>query len=248
LKDDFDKLNLATNKTFETAPFLFMKNMRKIYFILLCFFVLNLTALHAQYPSFSLGTDVSLQRNFSKDQRFWAIGHTTHAHIHITEKNGAYISFGYFSNGKFSNQLTATAKNTSTSPASINYKNDAKIRLRHFSIGWKHYLKGAPSIEQGWNIYGFAGFGLMPGNVTNKHSIAIDTAQYNAPVLNGDAKFKRLTFDVGAGWERLLGGDIYLYAEARTYIPASDYPSKYLFANSRAPFTGMLAAGLRLLF
>ncbi|MEN9549132.1 MAG: hypothetical protein RIR12_1723 [Bacteroidota bacterium] len=222
--------------------------MRKFSAILLCLFVLNVAALFAQYPGVSLGTDVSLQRNFSKNQIFWSVGHTVQAQIPITEKNGAYIAFGYITNGLFANQLTATAKNTSTNPAVINYKNNAAMKLRHLSIGWRHYIKGSPAAEQGWSIYGFAGFGLTAGDITNVHSVVIDTVQYAVPVLSGSAKFKRLTLDVGGGFEKLLGGDIYLYTEARANIPASDYPSKFLLTNRNAPFTAALALGLRLLF
>jgi hypothetical protein len=228
---------------FITMSFTFLK---RILPAIICLCVGD--CLHAQYPGFSLSTDISGQRNFAKDQKFFAIGHTTFANIHITEKDGAYVSFAYYSNGKFSNNLAATAKSTTTIPQQINYANNAKLGLRHFAIGWKRYLKGSPNVEGGWNFYGYAGFGIMPGNIINTHSVNIDTAIYNVPALAGSRKFKRLTVDLGAGWERLLGGDIYLYTEARAWIPASDYPSNYLFANSKAPFTGMLAAGLRLFF
>ncbi len=220
--------------------------LKKFYLVFGC--VIVISNLFAQYPGFSLSTDISVQRNFSKEQNFLAAGHTTIANIHVTEKNSAYISFGYFTPGKFSNTLAATAKSGATIPQQISYSNNASIRLRHFSIGWKRYLKGSPAIETGWNLYGTAGFGIMPGTVINTHSVIIDTTNYNTPVLNGEGKFKRLTLDFAAGWERHFGGDLYFYAEARTWIPASDYPSKYLFNNNKAPFTGMLAAGLRLFF
>jgi hypothetical protein len=66
--------------------------------------------------------------------------------------------------------------------------------------------------------------------------------------LSGKANYKRLTFDIGAGVEFPLGGDFYIYSEGKVFIPTTDYPSKYLFINDRAPYTGMLSVGLRLLF
>ncbi len=115
-------------------------------------------------------------------------------------------------------------------------------------MGWKHYLKGAYNAEEGWNLYGYAGFGLMFGVAENTHSINIDSASYVIPVLQGKDKFKRLTFDLGLGYEIPLGGDIYLYMEGRTLIPTTDYPSRYLFINENAPWFGSVNGGLRILF
>jgi len=122
------------------------------------------------------------------------------------------------------------------------------MQFKHVSLGWKRYLKGAYDSENKWNLYGYAGFGLMIGTVTNNHSIVIDTAGYTVSVLSGKANFKRLTFDIGSGVEIPLGGAIYFYIEARALIPATDYPSKYLFINNNAPFTGAANGGIRVLF
>ncbi len=226
-----------------------MRNLRLGRKILVTFlFAFTATVITAQYPGFSISTDVSLQHNFKKGQRFTAVGHTTYANFHITKKDGAYISFAYYSNGKFNNDVVAVAKAPSTLPQQVGYINKSNLRLRHFSIGWKRYLKGEPDIESGWNLYGYAGFGIMPGDITNTHTVTIDTALYNLPVLSGTGKFTRLTIDAGIGWEYLLGGDLYFYSEGRVYIPTTDYPSKYLFINSKAPFAAMLGIGLRLLF
>src|ERR1043166_9591557 len=105
-------------------------------------------------------------------------------------------------------------------------------------MGWKHYLKGASDLEAKWSVYGYAGFGLLLGRVINTHSVAIDTSFYSVPVRNGKANFKRLTFDVGVGYEIFLGGDIYFYNEARVWIPTTDYPSKYIFINNNDPLVG----------
>lgn len=122
------------------------------------------------------------------------------------------------------------------------------MQFKHVSLGWKRYLKGAYDSENKWNLYGYAGFGLMMGSVVNTHSIDIDTTVYFVPVLSYKDNFKRLTLDLGTGVEIILGGGIYFYIEARVLIPATDYPSKHLFVNNNAPFTGAANAGIRVLF
>ncbi len=117
-------------------------------------------------------------------------------------------------------------------------------------MGWKHYLVGSGNIEEGWSLYFLAGFGLLSGKVSNKFDTPIDTAKYNLPAnpVNGEGRFKRLTFDVAAGYEIPIGMAVYMYGEARAFIPASDYPSKYLFVNDNAPFILSANIGLRILF
>jgi hypothetical protein len=200
-----------------------------------------------QQTQFSIATDLGVQRSFRKEQRFWAVGHTTHTHFHFTPKDGLYAWIGYYSNGTFQNLVTATAKSPATIPSQITYHNTAVMRFKHFSIGWKKYLKGAYNSES-WNIYGYAGFGILLGRVDNRHSNPIDTSIYNAPVLVGEAKFKRLTLDLGLGWETHIGGGTYTYIEGRAWVPASDYPSKHIFVNNNAPLVGMLNLGVRILF
>ena len=214
-----------------------------ISFFLLIFF----TKVFAQ-PQFSLSTDLSLQRNFKNEQQYWAAGHTVITNFHLTPQDGIYAWFCYFSDGKFSNNITAIAKNPLTSPAQKNYQNNARMHFKQFSVGWKRYLKGNPEAEKSWNLYGSAGFGLMLGTVTNSHSIAIDTALYAVLVLSGKANFKRLTFDLALGAEIPLGGDFFIYSEARALIPTIGYPSEFILINNNAPFVGNLGIGLRLLF
>lgn len=212
-------------------------------------FVLGWSLLSAaQGPQFSLATDLTVQGSFKKEQRFWAVGHTTTLNFHLTPRNGVYVGFCYFSDGKFTNTLTATAKQVATNPQLIVYENRARMRFKEFSIGWKHYFKGSPDAEKKWNLYGFAGLGLILGRVNNTHSVLIDTAQYNVPVLSGKANYKRLTLDLGAGIEFPIGSDFYIYSEGKVFIPTTDYPSRYIFINDRAPYTGMVSFGLRLLF
>ncbi len=201
-----------------------------------------------QYPKFSMGTDVAVQRSFKKGQQFWAAGHTIITNFHLSPKNGVYVWFAYYTDGKFKNQVTADAKQLSTQPQKINYENSARLRFKHLSIGWKKYLKGISDIETGWNLYSYAGFGLMLGRVTNTHSVSIDTAVYNPPVLSGRANFKRLTLDLGLGAEVPVGGDFYIYGEVKALVPTTDYPSRFIFINDNAPFAAMLGLGIRLLF
>jgi len=202
----------------------------------------------SQQPKLSISNDLGLQHSFKKEQRYWAGGHTIHLHVHFTPKEGAYSWISYYSVGKFSNDIMASAKLPATSPQQINYVNKAEMRFKQFSLGWKHYLKGAFNSEDKWNLYGYAGFGLMLGRVVNNHSLTIDTSLYNVPVRSGKANFKRLTVDLGLGWEVPLSSDIFFYNEARVWIPTTDYPSNYLLVNKNAPLVASLNFGIRILF
>lgn len=122
------------------------------------------------------------------------------------------------------------------------------MKLKILSLGWRKYLKGSSDIEKGWNIYGFAGFGLLLGDVDNTHSVFIDSVMYTIPVRSGKASFKRMTFDMGIGWETPIGGDLFFYTEGKVWIPTTGYPSKYILANNNAPFVAMLGAGIRVVF
>jgi hypothetical protein len=216
--------------------------------ILLLFSVLLVTIGEAQQTRFSIGTDLSVQRSFKKGQQYWALGQTVHAHFHITPKEGIYVWFAYYSNGNYSNDLIANAKQATTVPQQVSYVNRGNMRLKQFSAGYKRYIKGSADAEKGWNLYAYAGFGLLLGRVENTHSVVIDTSLYNIPVLNGRANFKRITIDPGIGWEKYLGGELYIYTEARAWIPTDGYPSKYIFVNDDAPWAGMFSLGLRVIF
>jgi hypothetical protein len=214
----------------------------------LLFVLFFASSAHSQAIAFSLATDLGLQRSFKKEQRYFAGGHTVHALFHFTPTGGAYAWIAYYSPGKFANNLTATAKSPSTIPQEINYLNSAEMRFKHFSVGWKHYFKGNYASEEGYNIFGYAGFGLMLGRVINAHSVFIDTSAYDVPVYSGKANFKRLTLDIGGGWEVPLGGDIFFYTEGRVWVPTTDYPSKHIFVNENAPVVASLNFGVRILF
>jgi len=217
-------------------------------FIILLFFVFISSIVSSQTINFSLATDVSILRSFKKDQRYWSIGQTVHFHFHFTPRDGAYAWVSYYSNGKFSNNINATAKSAITVPQQVSYTNKAQLLFKHISMGWKRYLKGSFDAEKYWNLYGYTGFGLMLGHVVNTHSVNVDTSIYTVPVLPGKANFKRLTLDIGLGLEFPVGGDIFLYIEGRALVPTTDYPSQYLFINKHAPFTGAANGGLRILF
>jgi hypothetical protein len=219
---------------------------KRIVILALCLKVL--TAGYGQQPRFSLATDLAVQHSFKQEQRYTAIGQTVNLHFSFTAKEGAYFGFSYYSFGKFTNSPTATAKSVVTLPQQINYTNYGSMRYKCMSIGWKHYIKGSFDIDQSWNLYGYAGFGLMLGSLENTHSVVIDTTDYYVPVKSGTANFKRLTLDLALGWEVPLGGYVYLYSEARVWIPTTDYPSQFLFVNKNAPLMGALNLGVRILF
>jgi len=218
--------------------------------ILFAFSVLITVTALSQQPVISIGTDLAVLGSFKKDQRFLTFGQTLMFNVNFTQKDGAYVWYGYCAPGKFHKDLEATAKLPATTPQTLDFTSYSQISLRHLSIGWKHYLVGAFNSEYSWNLYFAAGFGFVGGRVTNNFSIAADTANYNFPSnpVNGNGKFKRLTFDAALGYEIPLGMSIYLYNDIRAWIPASDYPSKYLFVNDNAPFICTFNLGLRILF
>ncbi|HEY0434859.1 MAG TPA: hypothetical protein VGC95_13380 [Chitinophagaceae bacterium] len=198
----------------------------------------------------SIATDASILRNFPTNQRFWSFGQDVVADWHRDNRSGPYAWLSYYSNGHFKNPLVAVAKSPLLSPQQINFVNRATVRLVQISLGWKRYFVGTSDADGKWNVYGLAGFGLIFGKAANQYTPAIDTSNYSvsgAPVT-GTGHFKRLTVDLGLGWEVPLGGDIFLYIEGKTWIPASNYPSPYLFDNKNAPFTAMTCAGIRILF
>ena len=215
--------------------------------IITVFFALLFSAVYPQ-QLFSISSDIGLQRNFKKEQRYWAAGHTTQALFHLSPKEGIYTWFAYYTSGRFKNNVTATAKSSLTTPPSLDYVNSSKMVLKQFSVGWRKYLKGSADAEKSWNIYTYAGFGLIFGEVKNTHSIMIDTSLYVVPVRSGSAGFKRLTVDLGLGLEIPIGGDYYFYTEGRVWLPTTSYPSKYIFVNNNAPLVAMLDAGIRILF
>jgi hypothetical protein len=196
----------------------------------------------------SVATDVSILRNFNRQQKFWAFGQTVQANFHLNRKDAIYTWISYHTAGKFKNTFSATAKDPFvTVPPLVRYTSFSSLRYRHISVGWKRYLIGAYDSENMWNLYGYAGFGLLLGKATNTFSAAVDTASYklNSP-LPGEGNFKRLTFDAGLGAEFPLGTDIFLYTELRTWMPTTRYPSPYILNNHSVPAVAAVNLGIRI--
>ena len=222
--------------------------LKKIFFTVISLQFFLFPALSQLRVDFA--TDLSILRNFAPGQQFWAFGQDLKFHFFPVVKDGIYFSACYFSDGKFKDHLTATAKSPTTIPQEIQFVNHARLRMKIMTIGWKHFIKGNNEAEESWNLYSIAGFGLMFGRATNEYSTVVDTSLYTLPAqpVNGEGHFKRLTLDLGLGYEYPLVYEIFIYAEARVSIPTSEYPSKYLAVNNNAPFPGMLSAGLRMIF
>lgn len=196
----------------------------------------------------SLGTDLSLMRNFSPKQKFWSLGETVQFNFHFNEKQSAYAWITYYTPGKFNNDFKATAKLPGTVPSNMAFKAAARWRSNEVSLGWKHYFKGSFDAETGYNIYSVIGLGLMFTKVENVFTPAVDTSLYSAPTLAGNSEFYRLTVDLGTGVEFPVGGNFFLYGDMRTWIPTTNYPSPYLHNNKNVPLPFMIAGGMRILF
>jgi len=196
----------------------------------------------------SVAADVSLMRNFSPKQKFWALGETVQFNFHFSAKESGYAWITYYTPGKFRNNFIAAAKSSTTFPSTIPFKASAKWRSNEISLGWKHYFKGSFDAESDYHLYSIAGFGLMFTKVENNFAPDIDTSQYTTPTLAGNSEFYRLTIDLGGGVEFPIGGNFFIYGDARTWIPTSDYPSPYLHSNKNVPLPFMISGGLRILF
>lgn len=190
--------------------------------------------------------------SLKKEQRFFAYCHNVQTSIHLSPRDAAYIAVAYATPGKFRNHLFAEAKNASTTPQAIPFTNRVSLRVKEFSAGWKHYLRGSATDSKQWGLYHAIGFGLLFGKADNRYTsnTVIDTSLYQYPEnpVSGSGRFKRLTLDLSLGWEAPLGADIFFYNEARASFPTSDYPSRYLLTNEHAPLNVVVAGGIRVLF
>lgn len=215
------------------------------------FFVVAVVAVSIGAPAqvkVSISTDVSLLRNFSPQQKFSAIGQTIQVLFHLAPKESVYAWINYYTEGKFHNDFTASAKSVLTIPRQINYTATGRLYYRQISIGGRHYFKGSYNSDSTVGIYGLGGFGFLFGRASNSFSVAIDTLLYNVPNAQGTGKLKRLTFDAGVGAEVPLGGNFFAYADGRIWLPASNQPSPYLHNGRNVPLPFMVSVGLRLLF
>jgi hypothetical protein len=197
---------------------------------------------------FSIGTGLSGLHNFSPRQQFWAIGQTIQANFHFAPKQGAYAWLDNYTEGSFSNTVSATAKSSQTNPKEITYTAKGHLTYRQFSLGLKHYFKGTFDGEKDFNLYGLAGFGFLFAKVRNTSSTAVDTSLYDVQVVDGEGKIKKLTFDLGLGGEVPLGGNFFIFSDARAWLPASSQPSPYLVNQHNVPLAFMLSVGMRVLF
>ena len=221
--------------------------MKTRHFISLISLLLSTSVLSAQ-AGFSTASDFGLQFNLRKTQQFTAVGFSLQTIFHVNQKNAGYVCFGLYSNGKYSNKLSATAKQPGTIPQQVIYNDTSKMQLKEFSIGWRWYLKGKADNPKSWNLYSCAGLGLMFGRIENYAKTVPDTSIYQLPILHGRGSFKRLTVDLALGGEIPLGGDVYFYTDLRTWIPTSSYPSKYLLVNNDAPWILLVCSGIRIYF
>lgn len=200
----------------------------------------------AQRPT-SIATDISLLRHFGKAYRFTTPGQSVRFTSHLTNRTGLYASFSYHSTGDFEERLQAQPRSFPF-PPTVTFSNRGELAYQQLSIGATRYLRNYAFTEEGWQLYGTAGFGLLFGRITNKFD-GIDTALYEYPTLpqSGRGRFRRLTLDLAIGAEAPIGGSVYLYGELRTWIQASNTPSPYLH-NNEVPRAALVNVGLRLLF
>lgn len=199
---------------------------------------------------FSLGTNVSVFRNTSPQQKFWTIGQFVEGYAHFSEKESGYAWLSYAIESKFKNTFTAVGKDPLTTPPTVDYTITSKWKYNQFSLGWKHYFKGSFNNETSWNLYGTAGFGLVFVHINNEYENTIDTTHYTAENFptSGSDTYKKLTFDLGLGVDYAIGSDLYLYGDLRTWLPASDKTSSYLINNQHAPLPVLFSVGIRILF
>jgi hypothetical protein len=215
-------------------------------------FFISLLLLHTAFTQarLSVATGISLLRNFSPEQKFWGFGQSIQANAHVNKTETAYAWLTYHTAGKFYNAFLATAKSPSTSPSQLQYTVQGQWKFRQFSLGWKHYFKGAFDNEDNLSLYGAAGFGLVFAKAQNVLLSPLDTSLYStgeAPAI-GNGAFKRLTLDLALGAEYPLTGNFYLYGDLRTSLPTSDYPSPFFHDPNNIPLPLVLNAGIRILF
>lgn len=222
--------------------------LKKLFIVLGCLVYWS-TAVKAQ-TVFSLGTNFSVFHNASPQQKFWTLGQFVEGYAHFSKKESAYAWFNYTVQGKFKNTFTAVAKDPQTVPPSFDYTITSRWRFNQFSLGWKHYFKGAFDNEDSWNLYGMAGFGLLYTHINNEYNNTIDTALYTSEKLiySGSTTYKKLTFDLGLGVDYPIGGDLFVYGDLRAWLPASDKTSPYLINNKNVPLTLIGSVGLRVMF
>ena len=195
---------------------------------------------------FGLASGLTGLRNFSPQQKFWAIGQTIQANFHFSPRQNLYASFDYYSDGKFQNRFIATAKSSTTLPEQIAYTALGGLIYRQISLGVRHYFKGTYTAEKDYNIYGLVGFGFLFGKVRNANSPSVDSALYHVQPLAGESSLKKLTFDIGLGGEVPIGANFLVFVDGRGWLPASSGTSPYLHNQKNVPLSFILSTGLRM--
>lgn len=217
---------------------------KRFLFLIFCF---GWSLLSVSQENISAATGVSVLRNLSPQQGFWAVGHTLQATVHFSATQSAYAWIEYYTDGRYKNDFSAVAKSPLTLPQRQNLTATGRLTYRHFSLGWKHYFSGSYRDEKAINIYGLAGFGFLFARVQNSFSTAIDTSLYRIGTTAGEGTVRKLTFDLGLGGEKALTGNFFVFADVRTWLPASSNESKYLHNQRNLPLPVMLTAGVRVL-
>lgn len=195
--------------------------------------------------NFSVATGFSMLRNLSPQQTFWALGQTFQTTFHFSERQSAYAWIDYYTEGKFRNNFSAAARSPLLLPQQQSFTATGRLRYQHFSLGWKHYFRGGYAEEKQLSVYGLAGFGFLFARVRNNFSVEIDTTLYTVPVRAGEGKVRKLTFDLGLGADWPLSSSVFLFGEARTWLPASSNESPYLHNQRNVPLPLLLSAGVR---
>jgi len=209
---------------------------------------LSLSLAASAQVNFSISTGGVVLRNFSPQQKFWAVGQTIRGDIHFALKQSAYASFDYYTEGRFRNNFTATANSMLLTPQRLNYTATGGLIFRQISLGMKHYFKGGYTAEKNINIYGAAGFGFLFAKVRNSFSIPVDERLYKNQTRQGNGTIKKLTFDLGIGGEMPMGGNFFAFADARTWLPASSNTSPFFHNQKNVPLPITATIGLRILF
>jgi hypothetical protein len=92
---------------------------------------------------FSVGTDGMVMRNVDGRYAFYTFGQTIKTEYHGWQKINPFVSFGYYSPARYLRLFDATAKSPATNPQTSQFRVRTTLRLRHFTIGAKYYLRGS---------------------------------------------------------------------------------------------------------
>jgi hypothetical protein len=210
--------------------------------------VLTALSLFSAKAQFSIGSDLSIVRQIGESKSFWGLAQSVQPSYGLTKKFLFYATLGYTSADKTTNRFTTNALADTITPKKINYSANTEWRTRQFATGIKYYFKGSYDNEEGLNVYGMAGIGVMSIKLTTDYTAGIDTSNYQSfPPYPGEGTVNKLSFDSGLGIEGPLGGNFFWYTEAKAWIPTDKVTSPYLLGSNKV-MPIMVGAGLRVLF